>query len=248
MFLACGSCRLVQLPELITRRPISFRVSVHYKPHSSCLRCTAARGGNPYSPPALCFRLSPRASDLDGIPPGWDEISPASHRHRLGGRGFSFFFVLRGAARNAFASADLYVRSRGQNPAKPACSLQPNFQTHGPHARPPPPTLDPPRPPTLPDSPRLRLSPDSPRLSPTLARSPAAQKSPNTRSVIGFRGFRAPLWNFRVPRILLADILARVLLQTEQWGVLSKFRDVPGLMLSIHQRSQINDAYVVWAG
>ena len=143
-------------------------------------------------------------------------------------------------ARNAFAPADLYFQRKfkisfgGQNPAKPAqghqSSLQPNFQTHGPRAWPPPPTLpDSPRlagpcllstrlltppaprlsptlpdsPPTLPDSPRLRLSPDSPRLSPTLARSPAAQKSPNTDSAIDFRGFRAPLGNLRAPGFLL---------------------------------------------
>ena len=154
MFLACGSCRLVQLPELITRRPIPLRVSVHYKPHSSCLRCTAARGGNPYSPPALCFRLSPRASDLDGIPPGWVEISPASHRHRLGGRGFRFLCYAERPAwwrENAFASADLYFRrkfnkilfsrpkSRQTSPQSPAKFPDPR----------------PPRPAPAPDSPRL---------------------------------------------------------------------------------------------
>ena len=39
----------------------------------------------------------------------------------------------------------------------------------------------------FPDSPRLSPPPVLPRLSPTLVRPPAAQKSPNTRSVIGFR-------------------------------------------------------------
>ena len=185
MLLACGPCRLVQLPELITRRPISLRVSVHYKPHSSCLRCTTARGGNPYSPPALCFRLSPRASDLDGVPRvGLKSALPVTGTG-WGGRGFRFFCVTqsgrRGGAKclcvicvSRFVFSQkiqknlvLWPKSRQTSPGPPEQS-----PAKFPDARPPRPAPAPDSPrlsPTLPDSPRLSPTlPDSPRLSPTL--------------------------------------------------------------------------------